>query len=101
MLLDHVINFNFDYAPEKFGTIAKNMGIDIRGMNHNEIKKRLLSCVVELKQEGGISKQLRNRGVQSSDIPILAKKAIKDACILTNPRKCAQRDIEVIFEDAM
>ncbi len=101
MLLEHVINFNFDHVPEKFIIIAEAMGVDIRGLNNKEIKKGLLSSVTNLKKDVGITSKLRQRGVKSSDIQVLTKKALKDACMLTNPRKGTQRDIEVIYEDAM
>lgn len=101
LLLDHVINFNFDVAPERYGMIAEAMGINSRGLNKTEVKDRLIDSVLALKYEVGIRNQLRQRGVKTSDIPELSQKAIKDACMLTNPRKAVQRDIEVIYEEAM
>ena len=101
MLLDHVINFNFDVAPERYRMIAEAMGIDSRGFSSKELKDRLITSVFTLKHEVGIRNQLRQRGVKTSDISELSKKAIKDACMLTNPRKAAQRDIELIYEEAM
>jgi len=101
LLLDHVINYNFNSAPDRFKIIAEAMGIDIRRLSNKQIKSRLMTCVYNLKNEVGITNQLSQRGVKISDIPELSKKAIKDACMLTNPRKATKRDIEVIFEEAM
>ena len=101
MLLDHVINFNVDSAPERYTRIAEAMGIDSRGLSHKDVTKRLMSTVSNLKHEVGITNQLRQKGVKISDIPELAKKALKDACMLTNPRKATQRDLEIIYEEAM
>jgi alcohol dehydrogenase class IV len=40
-------------------------------------------------------------GVNVSDINNLAKNAINDACMYTNPRPAIERDIEVIYEEAL
>lgn len=101
MLLDHVINFNFDVAPERYSMIAEAMGIDRKGLSSKGIKDRLITCVFALKHEVGIITQLRQKGVKTSDLPELSKKAIKDACMLTNPRKATQKDIEIVYEEAM
>ena len=60
-----------------------------------------MNCVAELKKDVGITDPLGRKGVKSSVIPDLSLKAVKDACILTNPRKASKRDIEVVFEEAM
>jgi alcohol dehydrogenase class IV len=101
MLLDHVIRFNFKNSVEKFKVIASKFDIDTRGLSTSEIKNKLLSSVISFKKEIGIIDQLSDKGVKSSDIPILAEKAVMDACILTNPRKATKKDISVIFEESM
>ena len=101
MLLDNVVDFNFSHAVDKYKLISEAMGIDLRGLGEKDVKKRLMSSISDLKNSVGISNRLAQKGVSSSDIPALAKKAIKDVCILTNPRKATQRDIEVIYEEAM
>ncbi|MBI9091220.1 MAG: iron-containing alcohol dehydrogenase [Desulfobacterium sp.] len=101
ILLDHVINYNFDAAPDRFKIIAQAMGLDIRGLSNKEVRARLIDCVSALKSEVGITKTLGQRKVASSDIPQLAQKAVKDACLLTNPRKATKEDLEVIYGEAM
>ncbi|WDP93258.1 MAG: iron-containing alcohol dehydrogenase [Desulfobacter sp.] len=101
MLLDHVINLNYDSAQEKFKAVAQAMGIDTRGTTGRMVKERLVSRIQRLKNEVGITNQLAKRGVKSADTGELARKALKDACMLTNPYKAGRRDIEVVYEDAM
>lgn len=101
MLLDHVINFNFDVVPERFLVVADTIGVDARGLNSKEIKSRIIKSISDFKIGAGITKQLKQKGVSSSEIPELSKKAIKDACMLTNPKKATKRDLEVVFEEAM
>jgi len=101
MLLDHVINYNYNSTPERFKTIAETIGVKTRGMNSKEIQKELMNKVTNLKKHVGIKHQLASKGVKFSDIPSLSTKSLKDACLLTNPKSAKQRDIEVIFEEAM
>lgn len=101
LLLEHVINFNFESAPERFRVIAETMGIDTRGMVLNELRESLFRYILNLRNELGISKSLRLVNVKRSDIPDLAVKAVNDSCIVTNPRQANRRDIEVIYEEAL
>lgn len=101
LLLEHVINFNFDYSAEKFTKIAQLMNIDTRGMSNKQIKNKLLTTVLALKREVGITEQLEKKGVKLTDIPNLSAKAIKDACMITNPRKANVDDIKTIYREAL
>ncbi|MDI3326328.1 iron-containing alcohol dehydrogenase [Pontibacterium granulatum] len=101
MLLEHVIAYNYSNAADRFKVVAETMGLDTRGLNQTEIKARLMAAVIELKRDVGLSQKLAENGVSISDIPVLSEKAIKDPCILTNPRKSSQRDVEVVYEEAL
>jgi alcohol dehydrogenase class IV len=101
LLLEHVINFNFDAAPKKFAVIAKTLGIDIRGMTGSQVRKALFERVRNMRMHLGISKSLGQVNVRSQDIPQLSEKAINDACLLTNPRSAGKRDLQVIYEEAL
>ncbi|WP_299199735.1 alcohol dehydrogenase-like regulatory protein ErcA [uncultured Amphritea sp.] len=101
MLLEHVIGFNFKSAEDKFRVVAETMGIDTRGMNNQMVHKRLQERVIKLKRDVGLFEGLASRGVNLSDIPTLSAKAIKDPCILTNPRRSSKRDVEVVYEEAL
>jgi len=39
--------------------------------------------------------------VNLSDIPFLSQHAMQDPCILTNPRSSTQRDVEVVYAEAL
>ena len=101
ILLDHVIDFNYKSAPERFRSIAEQLEIDTRGMSDTHVKSALLTKVRDLKQQVGLSMQLGEAGVKLTDIPILASKAIIDPCILTNPRASNKRDMETVYEEAL
>jgi alcohol dehydrogenase class IV len=70
-------------------------------MNSSEIRKRLMQRIIGLKREVGLGESLGVFGVNVTDIPSLSKNAIKDPCILTNPRKSSRRDVEVMYEEAL
>jgi alcohol dehydrogenase class IV len=101
VLLEHVIDYNYNSAPEKYKNIAEAMGIKPLGLTSDDYKKRLIERVKELKYNSGITKSLAQMGVTKELIPDLSLNAIKDACIITNPRKPAFEDIEVIYDYAL
>ncbi len=101
LLLNHVMNFNYDSSPERFSKICELMGIPIKGLNGKEIREKIVTEIAKFRDHVGIKNALGSRGVKSSDISALAKKAMNDACIVTNPRMPNARDIEVIYEEAL
>jgi alcohol dehydrogenase class IV len=49
----------------------------------------------------GITETLAKKGIHNGDVRPLAEKAIKDPCMVTNPRRPNKRDIEVLYEEAL
>ena len=101
LLLDHVLAFNFSAAEERYEQISQAMGLDTRGLTRKEKLAAILSAVVRLRADAGITATLEARGVHRSDVRELAAKAYKDPCSVTNPRPVRRRDLEVIYEEAL
>lgn len=101
LLLDNVVDFNYASASERFDLISSAMGLDVRGLDSKQRKQLLTSRIRELRQAVGIDRRLGEIGVGSSDLPVLSSKALKDACLLTNPRPANRRDIEVIYGESL
>ena len=101
MLLEHVIDFNYKEASDRFKVVAETMGIDTRGLNTPQIQKALMQRVITLKADVGLTQKLAESGVSITDIPVLSEHALDDPCILTNPRKSNQRDVEAVYEEAL
>ncbi|GFO66179.1 alcohol dehydrogenase-like regulatory protein ErcA [Geomonas paludis] len=101
ILLDHVIDFNFDAAPERFEKIAEAFGLDLRGLPLPQKKKRLLEYVRKLKAEAGVARTLAEVGVGHDDLKLYSEHALKDPCMATNPRRASKRDIEVVYEESL
>ncbi len=101
MLLEHVIDFNYKEANDRFKVVAETMGIDTRGLNTVQIQKSLMTRVIALKQDVGLTQKLAESGVHMTDIPVLSDHAMLDPCILTNPRKSNKRDVAAVYEEAL
>jgi alcohol dehydrogenase class IV len=100
LLLEHVVAFNFTEAAERYQRVGEAMGIDHHEMTLGESKSVILGELQRLRKAVGVDRSLREVGVRKTDIPELSIKAIKDACMVTNPRRPTLKDVEVIYEEA-
>ena len=101
LLLEHVIRFNFEASPDRYSRIADSMGLDTRGMSERERMKLITEALGSMRKKIGITDGLASRGVRASEISALAKHAVKDACVVTNPRYVGIADAEVIYGEAL
>ena len=101
VLLQHVVAFNHVASPERFAQVGEALGLNLYGMTTPQQKTAVISEINRLREEVGVYHTLSQMGVTRSDIPQLAKNALNDACMVTNPRRPNQRDIEVIYEEAL
>jgi alcohol dehydrogenase class IV len=100
LLLDHVIAFNYQAVPERYDRIGEIFGVAPTGGAEHDRCQALLDALHTFKQRLGLEPGLGKRGVRREDIGVLARKAIADPCIATNPRRIQLRDIERIYEEA-
>lgn len=98
ILLEHVVNFNFPYASDRYRKIGKI--IDLRMDGTEGDRKKLTTAINEFAKTVGIIKTLGEMGLKRSDIPRLAEKAINDPCLVTNPVQPDEKQIEEIYEQA-
>ncbi|MGC4121777.1 MAG: iron-containing alcohol dehydrogenase [Myxococcales bacterium] len=102
LLLPHVIGYNFPAVPERYRKIAEVLGCEgSSGASDEELRRRVVDRVDALRQACGIRGGLGERGVRADDVPRLASKALSDPCNATNPRPPGQRDLEVVFGEAL
>jgi alcohol dehydrogenase class IV len=101
MLLPHVVAFNYGACPERYDEIAIRLGADVRGVGATARCDALVSAIRSLLSLAGLERRLRDHGVKTSDIPELARRAVRDPCMVTNPRRAELRDIESIYEAAL
>jgi alcohol dehydrogenase len=98
LLLSHVMAFNFVAAADRYQQVGRAMGLDCQP---EQAKSALLAALARLRGAAGVDRTLGQLGVQRRHIPELAEKAMQDACMVTNPRRPTQRDIEEIYEAAL
>lgn len=94
VMLDHVMRFNAEAAPEKFAELARVGGA---GRTPDDF----VNWLKQLKATLGIPARLRDVPVKSEQVAVLASIAIKDSCHLTNPRPCTEADFVRLFNHAL
>lgn len=101
ILLPHVVDFNFDTSTERYKKIAQILNLPVNKATSSETKQILIDYLQQMKKELGIISTLKQKGVGTSDVPILADKAIKDPCNATNPRPPEKDDLEAIYRESI
>ncbi|HII99613.1 MAG TPA: iron-containing alcohol dehydrogenase [Methanoregula sp.] len=95
LLLEHVIDFNYDACPERYAAVGAALGV-----NPGEGKQGVILAIRTLREALGITTRLSELGVSKADLHELAGKAIHDPCLATNPKKTTVADLEQIYERA-
>lgn len=97
ILLDHVINFNFNASPKRYENIARAMGLKtVEVSSCNE----LTGAIREIKEAIGVTATLSDLGVAAEDLAILAEHAMADPCLATNPKQPTNEEVISIYESA-
>ena len=98
ILLPTIMEFNMPCCIEKFGVIARTMGVDTTGMNAQEAAQAAVEAVRALAIRVGIPQHLADLGIYEKDIPALAAQAIADVCTPGNPRDVTEAEIIELYK---
>lgn len=101
VLLPHVVRFNAEADPAPFAVIAANLGIADTRAPERESALALADHLQQLAQKVGVPRGLADLGVLDTDVPVLARNAMADACITTNPRSADEAQLRALFRAAM
>lgn len=101
ILLDKVIGYNYDAASERYRKIAKVFKLNATQASNDYLKKDIMKFLKDMKQRLNIDKNFSEFGLHEKDITSLAINASKDACLVTNPKKLTNIDLERIYEQAI
>jgi alcohol dehydrogenase class IV len=102
ILLDHVLDYNFEAVPERCAEIARALGADVpAGAPEEERRQRSVEAVRAFKRRVGMHATLAGLGVSRDDLRSLAESAMLDPCMATNPRQPQTSDILRVFENAL
>ncbi|HTH16807.1 MAG TPA: alcohol dehydrogenase-like regulatory protein ErcA [Magnetospirillum sp.] len=101
LLLEFVVDFNFQSSVERYRHVGEALGLDLRGRTDSECKRLIMADLRSLRQGAGIHDGLRARGLTPDTLKTLADQAVRDACIYTNPRRASAADVEAIYSEAL
>ncbi len=91
IILEHIIDLNYDCAPEKYKDIASCIGIQ-------NTKKNLTDYIHNLRKDLMIKPFELKEPITSDIINTLAEDALADPCIVTNPRSLSKEEVYFIYE---
>ncbi|HVT69905.1 MAG TPA: iron-containing alcohol dehydrogenase [Trebonia sp.] len=100
ILLPHVMEFNATVAAGRLAVVAAAMGLPTGLMTEAEAAGAAIQMVGELAAKAGLPGTLRQLGVEWGDLPTVARNALDDAYIVTNPRPVSEADARAICEAA-
>ncbi len=101
LLLPTIMEFNMPTRIEKYGVIARHMGVDTTGMTPEQAAQAAVDAVRALSVRVGIPQRLSDLGITEQDIPALAKQAIADVCTPGNPRDVTIEDITALYKKVL
>ena len=97
LLLSTVMEFNMSACIEKYGDIARAMGVDTTGMSKEVAAQAAVDAVRKLAIDVGIPQTLREIGIPKEGLPKLSKDALADVCTGGNPKDVTLEDIEKLY----
>jgi alcohol dehydrogenase len=97
VLLPVVSAYNAETCPDLYADLAPALGVGGRGRTAARgVVERLRGLIADV----GIPPRLRDLGVDDGDIPVLARMAMTDMCIRTNPRPLNEDEVVELFRRA-
>lgn len=91
LCLPAVIAFNTSAVPERVRRVAALLG------DAGDAVK----AVAGLRARVGIHGGLAGSGIREEHLPLLAKKALEDACHRSNPRPCSEADLLALYRASL
>ncbi len=101
ILLEYVIDFNYESVPEKYNQIGEALNLDMEKLDPGLRKSSVLEKIAKLRNDAGITSTLGYYGVDKKNLDQLAYNASNDPCLATNPREPKLEEIKAIYERAL
>lgn len=99
IMLPHVLKFNKIVSSDKYATMGAAIGLDFS--NLEKCSEQFIKEIESLNKDLKIPKKLHECGVKEEDIPEMAKHALSDISILTNPLQVITAEmVEALFREA-
>jgi alcohol dehydrogenase class IV len=100
LLVDHVMRYNWSGSGDRYRDLADIFQVPVRGLSSSEACEAVTQAVARFKTRIGITGNLGQRGLKKEDIPQLARMAVNDPCMATNPVLPTINDIETVYAQA-
>jgi alcohol dehydrogenase len=100
ILLPHVMEFNAAVATDRLADVAGAMGLRTGLMTSHEAADAAIQTVRAFAGKAGLPATLREIGVDCSQFDHVARWALRDAYIVTNPRPVSEADARAICQAA-
>lgn len=100
ILLPHVMEFNAAVATSRLADVAGAMGLRTGLMTPHEAADAAIQTVRAFAGKAGLPTTLREIGVECSQLDRVARGALHDAYIVTNPRPVGEADVRAICQAA-
>ena len=101
IILPYAMEYNLIANVERFCHITEAMGEDITDLNKWKAAEKAVKSIRRLVKNIGLAKTLSEIGLDDSVVEKLAVNALKDACLITNPRDSNLQDIVSIYRKAL
>lgn len=95
ILLEHVIETNFDACPDRYRAIAIAFGIS---ENTNDMKKALTTAIRSMRERLKIPGFEVVETMNDDIIDQLVSSALHDPCMVTNPKELTHEEVRCIYE---
>jgi len=98
ILLEHIIELNFDSVPERFRNIGEQLGILTEGLSDIAVKEKVLHRIIEIRENLQIRGAIEIEELGEEVLGQLVKNALNDPCMLTNPKELTIEEVKGIYE---
>lgn len=95
LLLEHVVAYNQPVVAHRYDEINR-----IMGSSGDTDACPLSECIHEFRCSLGMTGTLRATGAMPAEMPVLARRAMADPCMVTNPRRPTEDEIMEVYEAA-
>jgi len=99
ILLPEVLKYDIPVVTDKLPELAWGLGHRMDG-THGSASEVVQERLAAMLDAAGAPRSLRSIGVKRDDLPELARRALKDVCIVTSPRQADEQDLLAILERA-
>lgn len=98
ILLEHIIDLNFDSVPERFRNIARKLSIEVEDVSDAKVKDMIIHRIREIRERVGIGPFVCVVSITEDKLKQLINNAMIDPCMITNPKPLTKQEVRIIYE---